>query len=92
MNKQIILSSHVLELHSGHNILPPPGRDNFIHYLREQQTQTSKNNNLVTELTLNRFLSSIITKKGWKLWEGKVGTFNFFQPHDWIIMREGSRG
>lgn len=70
----------MLELHSGHT-LPPLGRDNFIHYLREKQTQTSKKNNLVTELALNRFLSSIIKKMGQKLREGKEGTFKFFQPH-----------
>lgn len=77
----------MLELHSGHNILPPLGRDNFIHYLREQQAQTSQKNNLVVELTRNRFLSSIITKMGQMLREGRkipLNPFNHtmgFQPH-----------
>lgn len=70
----------MLELHSGHT-LPPLGRDKFFHYLREKQTQTSKKKYLVTELTLNKFLSSTITKMGQKLREGKKGTFKFFQQH-----------
>lgn len=28
--------------YTGHNRLPPLGRNNFIHYLGEKQTQTSK--------------------------------------------------
>lgn len=34
------MSSYVLELHSGHSILPPLGKDIFVHYIREKQTQT----------------------------------------------------
>lgn len=47
------MSGHVLELHSGHNMVLPLGKDIFVHYLREKQAQTLKKISLVT--TLNTF-------------------------------------